>query len=142
MWRWMSGRSDALPAIRKVSDHLWVQIHPVTSEIDTARSTGRRRADLGRIQNGSIIRTRSGLLWNLPPWELGYDSTRSILVDARGGSLSLEVAGANGHVTKLLAMTLDGEVAERPRTEIRHLCLHKGYENLPCHQVMSGTRNT
>ena len=142
MWRWMPGKSDALPAIRKVSDYLWVQIHPIILETDSAQPTGRRRPDLGRILEGTIIRTRSGLLWNFPPWELGYDRTRSILVDAWGGSLSLEVAGANGHVTKLLAMTLDGVVAERPRTEIRHLCLDKGYGNLRCHQAVSDIRNT
>ena len=82
MWRWMPGKSDALHAIRKVSDFLWVQIHPGISEIDTVQSAGHRRADLRRILDGTIIRTRSGLLWNFPPWELGYDRTRSVLVDA------------------------------------------------------------
>ena len=138
----MPGKSDALHAIRKVSDYPWLQIHPGVSEIDTVQSTGHRRADLRRILDGTIIRKRFSLLWNFPPWELGYDRTRSILVDAWGGSLSLEVAGANGHVTKLLAMTLDGVVAERPRTEIRHLCLDKGYGNLRCHQAVSDIRNT
>lgn len=40
-------------------------------------------------------------------------SKRSILVDAGGGPLSLVVAGANVHDTRLLAMTLERVVVER-----------------------------
>ena len=39
------------------------------------------------------------------------------------------VAGANVHDTKLLAMTLDSIVVERPEAGIQHLCLDKGYDN-------------
>ena len=56
-------------------------------------------------------------------------SKRSILVDASGGPLSVVVAGANVHDTKLLALTLDSIVVERPDSfgrEMQHLCLYKG----------------
>ena len=64
-------------------------------------------------------------------------SKRSILVDAAGGPLSLVVAGANVHDTKLLAMTLERVVVERPEAEIQHLCLDKGYDNPTGHQAVS-----
>ena len=41
---------------------------------------------------------------------------RSLLVDGGGGPLILVVAGANVHDTKLLALTLDSIVVERPGT--------------------------
>ena len=46
------------------------------------------------------------------------------------------VAGANVHDTKLLAMTLDRVVVERPDGDkgIQHLCLDKGYDNPTGHQ--------
>ena len=59
-------------------------------------------------------------------------SKRSILVDAGGGPLSVVVAGANVHDTKLLALTLDSIVVERPDSldrGMQHLCLDKGYDN-------------
>ena len=56
-------------------------------------------------------------------------SKRSILVDGGGGPLSVVVAGANVHDTKLLAITLDSIVVERPEAGIEHLCLDKGYDN-------------
>lgn len=55
-------------------------------------------------------------------------SKRSLLVDG-GGPLSVVVAGANVHDTKLLAVTLDSIVVERPEAGIQHLCLDKGYDN-------------
>ena len=39
-------------------------------------------------------------------------SKRSVLVDGSGGPLSVVVAGANVHDTKLLAMTLESVVVE------------------------------
>ena len=42
------------------------------------------------------------------------------------------VAGANVHDTKLLALTLESVVVERPDggdEEVQHLCLDKGYDN-------------
>ena len=59
-------------------------------------------------------------------------SKRSLLVDEKGGPLSIVVAGANVHDAKLLEATLDSIVVERPQpTEEKpqHLCLDKGYDN-------------
>lgn len=56
-------------------------------------------------------------------------SKRSILVDGGGGPLSAVVAGANVHDTKLLALTLEGIVVERPADAAENLCLDKGYDN-------------
>ena len=56
-------------------------------------------------------------------------SQRSILVDGDCGPLSAVVAGANIHDTKLLALTLESIVAERPADAIENLCLDKGYDN-------------
>ena len=49
--------------------------------------------------------------------------------------MSLVVAGANVHDTKLLDMTLDGIVVERPDTGTQHLCLDKGYDNPTGHEA-------
>ena len=59
-------------------------------------------------------------------------SKRSLLVDEKGGPLSIVVAGANVHDARLLEATLDSIVVERPQpTEKKpqHLCLDKGYDN-------------
>ena len=64
-------------------------------------------------------------------------SKRSILVDRDGGPLSLVVAGANVHDTKLLDKTLDGIVVERPGTGTQHLCLDKGYDNPTGHEAVA-----
>ena len=56
---------------------------------------------------------------------------RSILVEAGGGPLSVVVAGANIHDTKLLAATLEAVVVEQARPSDKapqHLCLDKGYD--------------
>lgn len=53
-------------------------------------------------------------------------------MEESGGPLSVIVAGANRHDTKLLEATLDAIVVQRPApTEERpqHLCLDKGYDN-------------
>ena len=47
------------------------------------------------------------------------------------------VAGANVHDTKLLAMTLDSIVVNRPDTGIEHLCLDKGYDNPTGHDAVA-----
>src|SRR5215210_7174468 len=57
---------------------------------------------------------------------------RSLLVEAGGGPLSVVVAGANVHDTKLLAATLEAVIVERPEPSEdapQHLCLDKGYDN-------------
>ncbi len=69
------GKSDYLPAIWEVPDDLWERIQPVITEMDPAKSTGRRRANPRRILDGIIFRMRSGCQWNRLPRELGDDST-------------------------------------------------------------------
>ena len=57
---------------------------------------------------------------------------RSILVEAGGGPLSVVVAGANVHDTKLLAATLEAVVVEQAKPidkAPQYLCLDKGYDN-------------
>ena len=59
-------------------------------------------------------------------------SKRSVLVDGSGGPLSVVVAGANVHNTKLLRQTLENIVVGRPDgpgTSPENLCLDKGYDN-------------
>ena len=47
------------------------------------------------------------------------------MVDGGGGPLSVVVAGANVHDTKLLALTLESIVVERPADAIENLCLDR-----------------
>ena len=47
------------------------------------------------------------------------------------------VAGANVHDTKLLALTLESIVVERPDTGNQHLCLDKGYDNPTGHEAVA-----
>ena len=66
-------------------------------------------------------------------------SKRSVLVDGRGGPLSVVVGGANVRDAKLLAMTLESIVVNRPDggdEGIQHLCLDKGYDNPTGHQAV------
>lgn len=62
---------------------------------------------------------------------------RSLLTDGNGIPLSLVVAGANEHDSKLLASTLDSIVVERPTpSDIeQHLCADAGYKGKPCMEV-------
>ena len=73
------------------------------------------------------------------PTDRGKPGTkRSLLVEAQGGPLSVVVAGANVHDTKLLKATLESVVVERPEpTEQapQHLCFDKGYDNPTGHQA-------
>lgn len=59
---------------------------------------------------------------------------RSLLTDGNGIPLSLVVAGANTHDSKLLATTLDSIVVERPKPSImeQNLCADAGYKGKPC----------
>ena len=60
-------------------------------------------------------------------------------MEADGGPLSVIVAGANVHDTRLLAETLAAIVVERPQpTEEspQNLCLDKGYDNPTGHRVV------
>lgn len=78
------------------------------------------------------------------PTDRGKAGTkRSLLVEAQGGPLSVVVAGANVHDTKLLEATLEAVVVERPQpTEEnpQHLCLDKGYDNPTGHQAAAQHR--
>ena len=50
------------------------------------------------------------------------------------------VAGGNVHDTKLLALTLESIVVERPGGSVQgtqHLCLDKGYDNPTGHQAVA-----
>jgi len=54
------------------------------------------------------------------------------LVEGNGWPLAVCISGANTPDTKLLALTLDAIVVERPKPteqEPQHLCLDKGYDN-------------
>ena len=96
------GKSEALPTIWEIPDHLWEQIHPVILDMDPPKGTGRNPTDRGK----------SG-------------SKKSILVDAAGGPLSVAVAGANVHDTKVLRPTLESIVVARPEGA-QNLSLEKG----------------
>lgn len=52
-------------------------------------------------------------------------------MDGKGGVLSVTVAGANVHDTKMLAETIAAMIVGRPYPEAgpQHLCLDKGYCN-------------
>ena len=63
-------------------------------------------------------------------------SKKSILVDAAGGPLSVAVAGANVHDTKLLRPTLESIVVARPEGT-QNLCLDKGYDNPTGHETVA-----
>lgn len=53
------------------------------------------------------------------------------MVDAKGGILSVTVAGANVHDAKMLAETVAEMIVGRPEPEEgpQHICLDKGYDN-------------
>lgn len=62
---------------------------------------------------------------------------RSLLVEAKGLPLAIEVGPANRHEVKMLAATLDGIVVERPEPseqQRQNLCLDKGYSGEPVQQ--------
>jgi putative transposase len=55
-----------------------------------------------------------------------------LLVERDGGPLSVVVAGANVHDTKLLEVTIEAIVVDRPDVSDgseQNLCLDKGYDN-------------
>ena len=67
-------------------------------------------------------------------------SKRSVLVEGSGGLLSVVVAGANVHDTKLLEQTLEHVVVARPENtgdEAQNLCLDKGYDNPTGHRAVA-----
>jgi putative transposase len=59
-------------------------------------------------------------------------SKKSVLTERNGGPLSVVVAGANVHDTKLLDQTIEAIVVDRPKPtteQPQHLCLDKAYDN-------------
>ncbi len=67
-------------------------------------------------------------------------SKRSILVEESGGPLSVVVAGANVHDTKLLELTLENIVVARPECteeEPQNLCLDQGFDNPKGHGTVA-----
>ena len=63
----------------------------------------------------------------------------SLLVDKRGGPLSVVVAPANINDHLLLEETIEAIVVERPEStgeKPQHLCLDAGYNNGPSKQVV------
>ena len=54
-----------------------------------------------------------------------------MIVDGDGGTLGVVVGGANVHDAKLLELTIEAIVVERPDAQEleQHLCLDKGYDN-------------
>jgi putative transposase len=69
------------------------------------------------------------------PTDGGKQGTkRSLQCDRRGIPLALMIEGANCPDMKLLSVTLDRQVAQRPEPTMEHppnLCLHAGYEYDP-----------
>jgi putative transposase len=62
---------------------------------------------------------------------------RSLLVEAKGVPLAIEVGPAQRHEVKMLAETLDGIVVDRPlpsEQQRQNLCLDKGYVGEPTQQ--------
>jgi putative transposase len=62
---------------------------------------------------------------------------RSLLVEAKGVPVAIEVGPANRHEVKMLAATLDAIVVQRPEPseqERQNLCLDKGYSGEPTQQ--------
>ena len=88
----------------------------------------------------SMGKTRSGgeLIGPNPTDRAKKGVKRSILVEADGGPLSVMIAGANVHDTKLLADTLAVIVIDRPDT-VQHICLDKGYDNPTGHDTIAAT---
>ena len=92
----------------------------------------------------------------IPPTGAKLGASRAILVDAAGGPLSVAVAGANVHDTKLLRPTLESIVAAHPEGTqnlcldnlcldnlcldnlcLDNLCLDKGYDNPTGHGTVA-----
>ena len=63
-------------------------------------------------------------------------SKKSLLFEGAGGPLSVVVAGANVHDTKLLRPTLESIVVDRPEGT-QNLCLDKGYDNPTGHESVA-----
>ena len=71
------------------------------------------------------------------PTDRGKAGGKRSLVVEGGGPLGVVVAGVNVRDTKVLSMTLERVVVERPNTGIEHLCLDKGYNNPKGHEAVA-----
>ena len=93
---------------------------------------------MGSLRDCAMGKARFGGIQSAPTRRIGprrAASGASWLTGA-GGPLSAVVAGANVHDTKLLALTLEGIVVERPADAIENLCLDKGYDNPTGHEAV------
>jgi len=75
------------------------------------------------------------------PTDRGKRGTkRSLLVEAKGVPLAIEVGPAQRHEVKLLAATLGGVVIQRPepgQEKPQNLCLDKGYAGEPVQEIVA-----
>jgi putative transposase len=82
-----------------------------------------------------------GVSTGASPTDRGKRGTkRSLLVEAKGVPLAIEVGPAQRHEVKLLAATLDGIVIERPepsQEKSQNLCLDKGYAGEPVQEIVA-----
>ena len=149
VWWWTMGKSEALPTIWEIPDHLWEQIHPMILDLDSPKGTGRKRADRRRMLDGIwavlVEGSMSGAEWTgngsrrTVPWArlvLGapLDATPPARQSreqeehlGRRGGWPPERGGAraNVHDTKLLRPALKSIVVELPEGA-QNLCLDKG----------------
>ena len=101
------------------------------------RGVGRR--ELGMAVGGLLYGQSAfwgGAIGRNPTDRGKAGSKKSILVDAAGGPLSVALAGANVHDTKLLRPTLESIVVARPEGA-QNLCLDKGYDNPTGHGTVA-----
>jgi putative transposase len=68
-------KPETLETIWEVPDDLWQRVEPIILEMDTPKSTGRKRTKPRLMLNGIIYRMRTGCQWNQLPKALGDDST-------------------------------------------------------------------
>jgi transposase len=112
---------------RGVFDRLWAVIHEACEELggcDWEWQAAPRSARPEQGDHGGPNPT--GLAQN--------GVTRSLIVEADGGSLEIAIAGANVPDVHLLAETIGAIVLEPPPVEAgyeQHLCLDKGHDNEP-----------
>ena len=108
---------------RGVLEGIWAVLIEECRELDGVN--WERRVSGGAIGRNPTDRGKAG-------------SKKSILVDGAGRPLSMVVAGANVHDTKLLRPTLESIVVHRPEGA-QNLCLDKGYDNPTGHETVADT---
>ena len=115
---------------RGVLEGIWAVL------IEECQGIGRRKLGMavGRLLHGKGAFWGGGAIGRNPTDRGKAGSKKSILVDGAGGPLSVVVAGANVHATKLLRPTLESIVVDRPEG-VQNLCLDKGYDNPTGHRT-------